>query len=149
MDARASTVLAITDHVVEQQPHVTRDTFGAYLQNVEEQAERGRRRYGLLVIPGLELTVEDLGLRTFVPVDGGLDSAWHAAREAGAALIAAHPYPLEAARTWHRGTARFAVDPVWAVEMVDRFELYNRDERFDWVAECKLPALATVRYPPP
>ena len=91
-------------------------------------------------MPGHALAV---GLRRFVSVDGGLDAALREAREAGAALIAAHPYPLAAAASSARGTAWFAEDPERPASAVDRFELFNRDDRFDWVARRQLPWVAT------
>ncbi len=149
-------VLAITDHVVHSEAgsHVRAETYPAYLDEIDAEAERARRRYGLLVLPGLELTVEHpdpgraghavaIGLRRFVSVDDGLEAALSDARAAGAALIAAHPYPLAKAAASHRGTACFAEHPEWAVGAVDRFELFNRDERFDWVAQRGLPSVAT------
>jgi predicted metal-dependent phosphoesterase TrpH len=149
-------VLAITDHVVHSAAdrHVRTETYAAYLDEIDAEAERARRRYGLLVLPGLELTIEDpdprraghavaVGLRRFVSVDDGLEAALGDARAAGAALIAAHPYPLAKAAASHRGTACFAEHREWAAAAVDRFELFNRDERFDWVAECGLPSVAT------
>jgi predicted metal-dependent phosphoesterase TrpH len=149
-------VLAITDHVVATGRHeyVRAETFAAYLEEIDAEAERARAQYGLLVVPGLELTVEDedparaghavaIGLRRFVGVDDGLDAALRQAREAGAALVAAHPYSLGDAGAATRVTARFACEPEWAAEVVDRFELVNRDEVFGWVAERRLPAVAS------
>ena len=82
-----------------------RTTSPAYLERSTAEAERARRLYGLLVIPGLELTFDDadptqaghavaLGLRDFVGVEDGLEQALRAARAHGAALVAAHPYSL-------------------------------------------------------
>jgi len=129
-------VLAITDHVVHSavDRHVRAETYAAYLDEIDAEAERARRRYGLLLLPGLELTIEDpdprqaghavaVGLRRFVSVDDGLEAALGDARAAGAALIAAHPYPLAKAAASHRGTACFAEHREWAAEAVDRFEL--------------------------
>ena len=148
-------VLAITDHVVEsaRQECVRAETFAAYLDEIDAEAELARAVYGLLLVPGLELTVEDpdpsraghalaIGLHRFVGVDDGLDEALRQARAAGAALVAAHPYPLADAGLAARVTGRFAADPEWAAEAVDRFELFNRDEVFAWVAERRLPAVA-------
>jgi predicted metal-dependent phosphoesterase TrpH len=149
-------VLAITDHVVRSElaVHVRAETYPDYLDAIEAEAERANKQYGMLVLPGLELTVEHadpgraghalaIGLREFVSVDGGLEQALGDARAAGAALIAAHPYPLEAAARSTRGTAWFAENPERAAEVVDRFELFNREERFHWVAEQGLPFVAT------
>jgi hypothetical protein len=104
------------------------------------------------VIPGLELTYDDpdpgraghavaIGLRSFVGVAGGLEPALRAARAQGAALVAAHPYPLDEAAGSPRGTGAFAASPA-LVPLVDRFELFNRDTLFSWVAEGGLPAVA-------
>jgi predicted metal-dependent phosphoesterase TrpH len=149
-------VLAVTDHVVPSGEglHVRAENFAAYLAEIDAEAERAARQYGLVLVPGLELTVEDedprraghaaaVGLRRFVGVDGGLDDALRDARTAGAALIAAHPYTLERSLGATRGTARFAEEPAWAAEVVDRFELLNRDDVFGWVAERKLAAVAS------
>jgi 3',5'-nucleoside bisphosphate phosphatase len=149
-------VLAVTDHVVASSEglYVRAENFGAYVAEIEAEAERAAHQFGLVLIPGLELTVEDedprraghavaVGLRRFVGVDDGLDEALRQARAAGAALIAAHPYTLDRAASATRVTARFAEEPEWAAEAVDRFELLNRDDVFGWVAERKLPAVAS------
>src|SRR5262245_66138960 len=58
-------VLAITDHVVHSAAaeHVRAETYVAYLADLDAEAKRARRRYGMLVVPGLELTVEHLDPR--------------------------------------------------------------------------------------
>src|SRR6476660_7703280 len=99
-------VLAVTDHVVRPDPGAEGLPFGVnggnhsdYLAEIAAQAERGRRDYDLLVLPGLELTYDDadplqaahtvaVGARDFVGVDDGIDAALVQTREAGAALIA-------------------------------------------------------------
>ncbi len=67
------------------------------------EARRARDQYGLLVIPGLELTYDDpdpdeaahalaLGLRSFDPLEAGLKEAIGESRGLGAAIVAAHPH---------------------------------------------------------
>jgi predicted metal-dependent phosphoesterase TrpH len=154
-------VLAITDHVCRAgislrggARSVCAANHGRYLTLLEAEAERARRVYDLLLVPGLELTHEDvdptrsahalaIGLRSWAGVDDGLDAALKAARGGGAALIAAHPYTLEATANAPRTTARFAEEREWAREAVDRFELCNRHDFFPWVAEERLPVVAT------
>jgi 3',5'-nucleoside bisphosphate phosphatase len=149
-------VLAVSDHVVTSTEgvHVRAETFAAYLAEIDAEAERAAYQFGLLLVPGLELTVESedprraghavaVGLRSFVGVDEGLDEALRQARAAGAALIGAHPYTLDGALSASRLTARFSEEPDWAAEVLDRFELLNRDEVFGWVAARKLPAVAS------
>ncbi|HEX6490839.1 MAG TPA: PHP domain-containing protein [Gaiellaceae bacterium] len=155
-------VLAITDHVVrsdqadfEQNDATLRsERFSVYLEEIEAHAERALLRYRMLVIPGLELTYDDpdprraahtlaLGLRSFIGLGGDLDAALGAAAAAGAVLIAAHPYTLAAAGAAARTTARFAEEPEWAAASVHRFEVCNRHDFFDWVAQARLPVVAS------
>jgi 3',5'-nucleoside bisphosphate phosphatase len=158
-------VLAVTDHVVRSDdPWLPPDgplcgvhvaNHDEYLAEIVAQAERARREYDLLVVPGLELTYNDpypsaaahavaVGCRTFVGVDDGLDSALIEAREAGAALIAAHPYRQQASgHSPARATTRFSRARHELRSRIDRWELFNRYELFGWVAEEGLPAVAS------
>ncbi len=146
-------VLAITDHSTRSEREVHSGNHAAYLAEVEAEAARARRLYGLLVIPGLELTYDDpdpleaahvvaVGLRDHIDLSSGLESALAAARAHGAALVAAHPYtPAELAGAT-RGTAAFGARPALR-RLVDRFELFNRHTLFGWVAAAGHPAIAT------
>jgi predicted metal-dependent phosphoesterase TrpH len=145
-------VLAITDHTTPDACVQSAD-FDGYLDDLAAEAERARRLYDLLLLPGLELTCDDpdptraghavaIGLREFVAVGEGLEPALRAARAHGAALVAAHPYSLAAVDTATRPTAAFATYPERFAPLVDRFELFNRDTLFPWVAEAALPAVA-------
>lgn len=147
-------VLAVTDHVVADGDCVRRENFDGYLDAVESEAERARREHGLLVIPGVELTDNDprperaahalaLGLREFVGLEDGLDEALRRAREAGSVLIGAHPYELEDVRLAQRGTARYSQEREWAARALDRIELVNRFDVFDWVRDLGVPYVAT------
>jgi predicted metal-dependent phosphoesterase TrpH len=150
---RGFDVLAITDHTTRGLGHIKADNFAAYLAEVDAEAERARRLYGMVVLPGLELTYDDpdptraahvvaVGLRSFVGVTDGLEPALALAREQGAALVAAHPYTVEQATDSTRGTAAFAARTAELAPLVDRFELFNRDTLFEWVAELGLPMVA-------
>jgi hypothetical protein len=157
-------VLAITDHTVRSDDlgpqHVSAEVFGAYLDAVEAESERARALYGLLVIPGLELTYNDpeptlaahavaVGLRSFVGVDDGLEAALAAAREHGAALVAAHPNPVADPGVAHGRTARFAAEWRELAPAVDRFELINRHQVYAWVADAGLPTVAAGDFHEP
>jgi 3',5'-nucleoside bisphosphate phosphatase len=145
-------VLAITDHATREPGHIEATNFDAYLEQVEAEAERAAGLYGLLVLPGLELTYDDddplqsghavaVGLRSFVDVRQGLERALASARASGAALVAAHPYAPDQLEGATRGTAAFAARPELAAQ-VDRFELFNRHTLFGWVAAAGLPSVA-------
>jgi len=146
-------VLAITDHATRAGDHVNALRFDAYAAEIEREAARAMQRYGLLVLPGLELTYDDpdpllaghavaIGLRSFVDVANGLQTALAAARASGAALVAAHPYSPDRLAGATRGTAAFAAHCELAA-LVDRFELFNRETLFDWVAAAGLPGIAS------
>ena len=148
-------VLAITDHVCrsgESSCSLRAEDHARYLETLEAEAERARRLYGLLVIPGLELTWEDrpersahalaVGVRDWIGLDDGLAQALQTAEAAGAALIGAHPYTLTATLGAPRTTARFSEEREWSRGALHRFELCNRHDFFAWVAEERLPIVA-------
>ena len=157
-------VLAVTDHVIRSDDpwplqegiafsSVDEESWPRYLADVEREAARAWRTYGMLVIPGLELTYNDddpehaahavaLGLRQFVSVDDGVDEAMRTAAQAGAALVAAHPNSTEPATSAGRLTKRFSLDEDLR-GLAHRFELFNRSQLFGWVADAGLPAVAS------
>jgi 3',5'-nucleoside bisphosphate phosphatase len=157
-------VLCVTDHVVRPDDPwresggvdvraVDAASWTGYAAELEREAKRAWGRYGMLVVPGLELTYNDvrpaeaahalaIGLRSFVSVEDGIAGAMSAAAEAGAAVVAAHPFEASDAATGNlRLTQRFARDPGLR-ELAHRFELFNRSNLFSWVAKAGLPAVA-------
>jgi predicted metal-dependent phosphoesterase TrpH len=156
--------LCVTDHTVraddpwlaaQERPSraVHAENYADYLAEVDREAARARKRYDLLLLPGLELTWNDLdplraahalalGLRAFVSVDAGLETALADARAAGAAIVAAHPFADDADRSPARTTRRFAHDRTRLEPLVDRYELFNRTRLFAWVGEARLPFVA-------
>jgi len=157
-------VLCVTDHVCRTDDPwrpddapplgIRSDNHLDYLAEIAAQAERARREYDLLLLPGLELTYSDpdpflaahavaVGCRAFVDVDQGIDDALARARNEGAALVAAHPYRGRRAPSPGRATQRFSRDWRALRTVVDRWELFNRYELFGWVAERGLPAVAS------
>lgn len=157
-------VLCITDHVIrDDDPYaewveagegmVHADNHCDYLSEIVSEAERAEDRYGMVVIPGIELTYNDLdpnraahavavGAKAFVGLKDGIEMAMLRARTAGAAIIAAHPHSGDGG---HRGagTRRFAHEWRDMATLVDRYELFNRRELFAWVAEAGLPGVAS------
>ena len=150
-------VLCVTDHTVRLDDPAPRAvdswTWPAYASAVREEAERALAEYDLILIQGLELTdnhedpdlsahVLAVGLEQYVSVDAGIVAALEAASQQDAALIAAHPYsdsdstPLRATRRIWRERELFR-------ELVHRYELFNRNEVFAWIAAEELPPVAT------
>jgi 3',5'-nucleoside bisphosphate phosphatase len=163
-------VLCVTDHVVRSDDPwrfeeglrfsaIEEATFPLYLAEIEREAARACRTYGLLVVPGLELTFNDpepvmaahavaIGLREFVSVENGIAQAMRSAAEAGAAILAAHPNADEPEPVRGRLTKRFSRDAGLRA-LAHRFELFNRTQLFGWVAEAGLPAVASGDFHTP
>jgi predicted metal-dependent phosphoesterase TrpH len=150
-------VLCITDHSVRLDDPTPRavDSWAwpGHLAAVKAEATRALAEYEMLVIPGLELTdnqddadlsahVLALGIEEHIPVDAGILAALEAANDFRAAVVAAHPYapgdvtPLRATRRIAREHETFA-------PLIHRYELFNRNEVFTWVAEARLPSIAS------
>jgi predicted metal-dependent phosphoesterase TrpH len=162
--ARGFDVICVTDHAVRSDDPwldpvewascgIRREVHGAYVAEILREAARARATYDLLLIPGVELTynAEDadeaahavaVGLTSYVSVDDGIGGAMETARAAGAAIIAAHPYDEEPCTHRSRLTRRFAADPGLRL-LAHRFELFNRETLFGWVAREGLPAVAS------
>jgi hypothetical protein len=149
-------VLCVTDHVHppgDPWAHlgIGADRLPAYFAELERETVRARALYGLLLVPGLELTdnapeadlaahAVAVGLRSGVPLASGMAPAMAAARGRGAAVIAAHPSGPESVDP--RGTRRFWRELDDFRDLVDRWELINGHTAFPWVAEARLPAVA-------
>jgi predicted metal-dependent phosphoesterase TrpH len=157
--SRGYDVLCITDHVTRGAadpfgtPGVTADAFPGYLDELEREGRRAAETFGMLLLPGLELSWNDLdpdnaahavavGLRRHVSLEDGLEVALEEAAGAGAALVAAHPFADEPDPVPERRTRRFSQDPSLR-RLVHRYELFNRTTLFGWVAAEGLPAVAT------
>jgi predicted metal-dependent phosphoesterase TrpH len=151
-------VLCATDHCVRSddapERNVHAGNYDDYLSEIEVESDRARHEYDLLLVPGLELTYNDLdpylaahavalGCRAFVSVDRGLDAALARARGEGAALVATHPFRGRRASSPGRTTMRFAREWRTLAPLVDRWELFNRYDLFGWVAQRGLPAVAS------
>jgi hypothetical protein len=150
-------VLCITDHVLRSDRvgyRLQQHTFPYYLASIEREAKRALEQYDLLLIPGVELThlaidpdeaahALAIGLRDYCSLDHGLEPALGAARDAGAALIAAHPHGPRDDPNPERTTRWFSRNWRRLDGAVDRYELFNRQQTFGWVAEAGLPGIAS------
>jgi hypothetical protein len=149
-------VLCVTDHLLPpggEWAGLATEILPAYFEDIEREARRALVQYGLLLLPGLELTQNDadpdraghalaLGLREPVTLAHGLVDAMGAARAAGAAIVAAHPNGPDP-HPESRGTRLFWRRWRELDGLVDRFELFNRTQVVGWVADESLPAIAT------
>jgi len=120
-------VIAITDHILmardilartgrfisfgSRQFSVTEDRFPAYLDEVHREAERARKLYGLLVIPGAEITqnhirsrnnshIVGLNLREYVSADQPAEAILKAIRRMSPAATFTSPNTCTRGRRW-------------------------------------------------
>jgi hypothetical protein len=125
----------------------------AYLAEIERERARALSAYGLLLVPGFELTYNDpnpdraahavaVGLRSLVAMDDGPAAAMEQARAAGAAILAAHPHDSGPTPAVPFPTCYFARRWRELRGLFDRVELFNGRQLFSWVAEAGLPAVA-------
>ncbi len=154
-------VLCVTDHVLRSDDpwHLPEScvhdaNFASYIAAVDAEAERARALYDLLVVPGLEVTHnhEDpdlaahavaVGLRELVAPDSGLVGSLLAAREAGAAVIAAHPHGPDGDPVPARMTRRFWREWETLSPLVHRAELFNGSDVYSWIAGASVPPVAS------
>jgi hypothetical protein len=148
-------VLSVTDHALPNAPpYLTEPAHRRYVQAIDREARRAREQYGLLVIPGLELTFHGddpdqaghalaLGLRSWVSLDAGLEPAIREARRRGAAIVAAHPHGDRPDPNLPRTTRWFWNNRDRLDSLVDRWEVVNRQQTFGWIADHGLPAIAS------
>ena len=107
-------VIAITDHVVNGDNSfgklanrfrfsVKEDNFDAYMSHINQEAERAWDKYGMLIIPGIEITKNYLSsdksahiliidIKEFIPACWSYEKIFLAAKEQGALVVACHPH---------------------------------------------------------
>lgn len=154
-------VIAITDHVCNSDSTIgswadrlnktiVEENFPAYMEAVEREAERARSRYGMLLIPGVEITKDYLSeeasahvllldLRRFVSADLGWQEIFREARRQGALVVACHPHYTdhEVHDTLYFWNHRQKYAPFF-----DAWEVANRTDLFSVVSLNNYPILA-------
>jgi len=155
-------VLCVTDHVLRSddpwpalhgRPCVDSVTFAAYREEIERERGRALSLFGLVLVPGLELTYNDadpdrachavaLAPRRLVGMDDGPAAAMEEARDLGAAVLVAHPYDLGHPSAVTSPTRYFARHWRRLDGIYHRAELFNGTQLFGWVAEQGLLPVA-------
>ena len=165
-------VLAITDHILMKKDLLARagriatlgrkawgvraDSFDAYLDDIAEQSERARKQYGMLVIPGAEITqnrlrgrknshIIALDIKEYISADQSADEILRGIRRQGALSIACHPH--------HRTTRRIEISTCYLwdhrkelSDLVDVWEAANRDDLFSVTSLKHYPYVANSDF---
>jgi predicted metal-dependent phosphoesterase TrpH len=168
-------VIAITDHVLMKRDllgraarlatlgrrefSVTPARFDAYLEDITTEALRAQRLYGMLVIPGAEITqnhirskknshIVALNIREHISADQPAEDILREIRRQGAVSIACHPH--------HRTTTRLEIGTCYLWEhrrrvagLVDVWEAANRDDLFSVTSLKHYPYVANSDFHKP
>jgi predicted metal-dependent phosphoesterase TrpH len=168
-------VIAITDHILMERDllkrvsriatlgmknfSVTRDRFDDYLETIATEGERAKKRYGMLVVPGAEITqnhirshknshIVALNIKEYISADQPAEAILKEIRRQGAFSIACHPH--------HRTTRRIEISTchLWdnrkrLAELVDVWEAANRDDLFSVTSLKHYPYVANSDFHKP
>jgi 3',5'-nucleoside bisphosphate phosphatase len=168
-------VIAITDHILMKRDllgragrflslgrrefSVTEPRFRTYLDEIAGEARRAAERYGLLVIPGAEITqnhlrsrknshIVALDIREYISADQPAEAILRAIRAQGALSIACHPH--------HRTTRRVEIGTCYLwdhrkrlADLVDVWEAANRDDLFSVTSLKHYPYVANSDFHKP
>lgn len=153
--------IAVTDHLCEQENLIGRfshqfnyslskETFGRYMDELRSQAERAREQYGMLLIPGYEITKNSffnhrsahilvLGTDQFIDPELSVDEILVQTKSLGAFTVAAHPF--------HTGSFEFQTFHLWSrrkqlSQLIDAWELNCRESVSQEVLSSGLPLIA-------
>ena len=165
-------VIAITDHILMKKDLLARagriatlgrraygvrqEHFEAYLEDIRMQGERAMTQYGMLVVPGAEVTqnrihgrknshIIALGIKDYISADQTADEILRAIRRQGALSIACHPH--------HRTTRRIEISTCYLwdhrkeiASLVDVWEAANRDDLFSVTSLKHYPYVASSDF---
>ena len=155
-------VIAITDHVVNGDNtfgklvnrfkfSVTEDSFHPYMSHIAEEAARAWDRYGMLVIPGVEITKNSfssdksahlllIDIKEFIPASWNYEKIFLEAKKQDALIVACHP---------HHTSEKSFKDTLFLWNNRDRYgkyidawEIANRDDVFNVISLKKYPYIA-------
>ncbi len=165
-------VIAITDHILMERDllgragrlmslgrrhfSVTQERFDDYLADIAAEAARARKLYGMLVVPGAEITqnrlrsrknahIIALNIKQWISADQSAREILEEIRRQGAFSIACHPH--------HRTTRRIEISTcfLWEnrkdlVSLVDVWEAANRDDLFSVTSLKHYPYVASSDF---
>jgi 3',5'-nucleoside bisphosphate phosphatase len=170
-------VLAITDHILMKKDLLARagrvatfgqrafgvreEDFDAYLADIRQEAARAKKQYGMLVIPGAEVTQNQLrgkgkknshiialDIKRYISADQDANSILLDIRRQNALSIACHPH--------HRTTRRIEVSTCYLwdhrdelADLVDVWEAANRDDLFSVTSLKHFPYVANSDFHKP
>lgn len=161
-------VIGITDHVVNSDTvigkathrfglTVTEANFPQYRDEIEREKRRALDQYGMVVIPGFELTqnavtrrnsahVLALGVDEFISADGSVEEMLERAQRMSRLVVACHPHEQS---DWYSNTFYLWNRRHDVRDLVDLWEIATRYDLFPPVARAKLPFIGNSDFHKP
>lgn len=158
-------VIAITDHVVNTDSMigratrsfgltVTADNFHAYREEIEREKRRALDQYGMVVIPGFELTqncvtrkqsahVLALGVEEFISANGTVEEMLERAQRKSRIVVACHPHEQS---DWFANTFYLWNRRTELAHLVDLWEVATRWDLFPPVARARMPFIGNSDF---
>jgi hypothetical protein len=157
--------IAITDHLCEKMGVIgrvshglryslTKESFSPYLETLKREADRAMKKYGMLLIPGFEITKNSfinhrsahiliLGTTEFIDPELSVDEILERAKAARAFTIAAHPF--------HTGEFEFQTFHLWSRRekikgLIDAWEVNCRRAISSEILTAHLPLIANSDF---
>jgi len=154
-------IIAITDHLCEENTFLgkasrilkktlTRETFYEYLEEIKREGIRALKQYGMLVLPGVEITknavsfkrsahILAIGIKDFISADGDVLDILKRIKNQDSMALAAHPVSTKMFehQTYHLWDRRHELAP-W----FDAWEVASGPFLFDEVLKSGLPIIA-------
>lgn len=158
-------VIAITDHVVSGDNSIGKfahrfnlsvreDNFNEYMMHVRQEAARAWDKYGMLVIPGVEISKNHLSsdksahlllidIKSFIPASWNYERIFLEAKEQEALIVACHPHYMS---DMSRDTLFLWNNREKYAKYIDAWEVANRDDVFNVISLKKYPYLANSDF---
>lgn len=157
--------IAITDHICEKKSwlgqvarkmsySLTQDSFPLYIKTLKEEKLRAFEQYGMLLIPGFEITKNSLnnnrsahilvlGTEEFISPDLSVDQILKLAKAAKALTIAAHPFDT--------GDFEFQTYELWSrkeelTSLIDAWEVNHRKTICPEILTSGFPLIASSDF---
>jgi PHP family Zn ribbon phosphoesterase len=158
-------IIAITDHICEEKTFLgktsnflkktlTRQSFPNYIKEIETEGQRAMKQYGMLVIPGLELTKNSIafhksahilavGINKFIEADGDIEDLIGKIKDQGGLAIAAHPVST---KFFEHQTYQLWDNRLELASLFDAWEVASGPFLFDEVMSSGLPIIANSDF---
>lgn len=158
-------VIAITDHVVNGDNSIGKfaqrfnlsvreDNFYEYMEHIREEAARAWDKYGMLVIPGVEISKNHLSsdksahlllidIKDFIPASWNYEKIFLEAKEQDALIVACHPHYMS---DMSRDTLFLWNNREKYAKYIDAWEVANRDDVFNVISLKKYPYVANSDF---